>query len=337
MRPLILRILPLVVLMTLLVGGAAAQVIKIEPNSFDFGDMKQQEDRVTYVAVSNMGAGLLVIEDVKADCGCTVPNIENKSLGPGESTQVEIRFNSKKFHGNVFKSVQIISNDPQNPVVDIMLTANVFSPLVITPTTERIGFSRSQRGEVITKLVTFEATQVENLELSVDKTRGDLFEVKTVNGVDGDPRKSIIEVTVPANMVPGRHRDVVRVSTNVPERATVDIEMQAWIVEELTTSPEQVSFRYKKTFNQTVRVAPFKKGLTFKVTGAEIDLPEVELEVIEAIPNAEIKVRMTGHPISKDDPRAIETNGRIKGTLRIFTDLKNTPEIIVPVTYMVRM
>ena len=37
------------------------------------------------------------------------------------------------------------------------------------------------------------------------------------------------------------------------------------------------------------------------------------------------------------DPRAIEAQGRIKGTLKIFTNLKETPVISVPVTYMVRM
>lgn len=337
MRPLIIRILPLLALMTLLAGSAGAQVIKLEPNSFDFGEMQQQEEKVTHVTVTNMGAGLLVIEDVKADCGCTVPNIENKSLAPGESTQMEIRFNSKKFHGNVYKSVQVMSNDPMNPVVDVMLTAKVFAALVINPANERIGFSRSQRGDVTTKPVTFEATQVDALELSVGKTRSGLFQVKAVNGVDGDPRKSHLEVTVPADMPAGRHRDVVRVATNVPERPTVDIEMQAWVVEALTTSPEQVSFRYKKTFNQSVRVAPFEPGLKFKATKVEIDLPEIEIELIEAQPNAEYKVRMTGHPIDKTDPRAIENQGRIKGTLKIYTNLKDTPVIEVPVTYMVRM
>ena len=73
------------------------------------------------------------------------------------------------------------------------------------------------------------------------------------------------------------------------------------------------------------------------MTGAEIDLPEISLEVIETLPNAETKVLMTGAPIASTDPRAVEANGRIKGTLRIFTDLPKTPVVEVPVTYMVRM
>lgn len=332
------RLIPVAaVLVLILAGGATAQVIDVEPKSIDFGSMKQQEDRVTFVTVTNKGAGLLMIEDVKADCGCTVPNIEKKQLAPGETTQVEIRFNSKKFSGKTYKSVQIMSNDPVNPVMDVMIMADIFAPLVINPANERIGFTRSLRGEVVTKPVTFRVAHMPELELKVGKSRQGLFEVKAVNQVDGDPQFAHLEVTVPADMPPGRHRDIVRVETNVPERPTVDIEMQAWVVQELTVSPEQVSFRYKKDFNQTVRVAPFEKGTAFNVTGAEIDLPEITLEVIETLPNAETKVLMTGAPIPSTDPRAVEANGRIKGTLRIFTDLPKTPVVEVPVTYMVRM
>jgi hypothetical protein len=320
-----------------LTGAATAQVIDVEPRSIDFGSMKQQEDRVSFVTVTNKGAGLLVIEDIKADCGCTVPEIMKKQLAPGESTEMEIRFNSKKFHGKTYKSVQIMSNDPVNAVTDVMIMADVFAPLVIVPANERIGFTRSLRGETVTKPVTFRVGHIPELELKVGKSRQGLFEVKAVNGVDGDPQFAHLEVTVPADMAPGRHRDIVRVETNVPERPTVDIEMQAWVVQELVVSPEQVSFRYKKNFNQTVRVAPFQKGTEFRVTGAEIDLPEIAVEVVETIPGAEAKVLMSGAPVSSTDPRAVAADGRMKGTLKIFTDLPNTPVIEVPVTYMVRM
>jgi hypothetical protein len=118
---------------------------------------------------------------------------------------------------------------------------------------------------------------------------------------------------------------------------TVDIEMQAWVTQALTASPEQVSFRYKKNFRQTVRVSPFEKGTEYKVTGAEIDLPEITVQVMETIPNVETKVILEGAPISGDDPRAQDGKGHIKGTLTIFTDHPDTPVIKVPVTYMVRL
>lgn len=316
---------------------AAAQVISVDPLSFDFGDMKQQQTRTAIVTVTNEGAGLLRILDVKADCGCTVPTLAKATLAPGESTQIEIQFNSKKFHGTVIKAVNITSNDPNNSQVDILIKANVHTALVIDPVNQRVGFSRSLQGEVLTKQVTFTAMDEPVLEISADKTRQGLFDVKIVNQHEGDPQVSILEIIVPADMEPGRHRDHVRVTTNIEELPTVDIEMQAWIAQALTVSPEQVSFRYKKNFMQTIRVSPFEKGTEYKVTGAEIDLPEISVQVLETIPNVETKVILEGTPISGSDPRAQEARGHIKGTLIIHTDHPETPVIKVQVTYMVRL
>jgi len=337
MRQVIACFLFVLAIGVMLQAPATAQVISVDPLSFDFGEMKQQQTKSVIVTVTNEGAGLLRILDVHADCGCTVPTLAKESLAPGESTQIEIQFNSKKFHGTVIKAINIKSNDPNNPQVDVMIKANVHTSLVINPVNQRVGFSRSLLGEVLTKNVTFTAMDAPELEISVDKTRQDLFEVKTVNGYKGDPQVSILEITVPADMEPGRHRDHVRVKTNIEELPTVDIEMQAWISQSLTVSPEQVSFRYKKQFRQTVRVSPFVEGTEFKVTGAEIDLPEITVQVIETIPNLETKIILEGSPISGDDPRAQEGKGHIKGTLTIFTDQPETPVIKVQVTYMVRL
>ena len=316
---------------------AVAQVISVDPLSFDFGDMKQQKTRTATVTVTNEGAKLLRILDVRADCGCTVPTLAKDSLAPGESTQIDIKFNSKKFDGAVVKIVTILSDDPNTPQVDIMIMANVYTTLVIDPIKQRIGFSRSLQGKAMTKHFTFTAVEAPKLEISADKTRQDLFDINVVNGYEGDPQVSILEITVPADMEPGRHRDHARVKTNIEDMPTVDVEMQAWIIQTLITSPEQVSFRYKKKFKQTIRVSPFEKDTEFKVTGADIDLPEISVRVVETIPNAETHVILEGQPISSSDPRAQKLKGHIKGTLTIHTDQSETPVIKVPVTYMVRL
>lgn len=337
MRKALVLLLPVLALLAVGQAPAAAQVISVTPMSHDFGDMKQQETRTTKVTVSNNGAGLLTIEDVRADCGCTVPTLEKNSLAPGESTEIEIQFNSKKFNGHVIKTVSISSNDPLNPVMDVMVKANVHTPLIIDPVSQRLGFSRSLRGEVLTKEVVFKATELSPLEIAVDGTRKDLFQVAIHNGYEGDPQKAMLEVSVPVDAEPGRLRDHVRVTTNVPEMPSVDIEMQAWVAQAITRSPEQLSFRYKKNFHQYLRIAPFKEGVEFKVTKAEIDLPEINVEVIEVTPNKETKVLVEGAPIDSKDPRAIAAEGRMQGTLIIHTDLPEAATIEVPVSYMIRM
>lgn len=332
------RLLPTLSLLAALVaaGAATAQSIKLEPTFLDFGKMKQMETRTAKVKITNVGAGMLVIENVQADCGCTVPELEVKALRAGETTDLTVHFDSKTFSGPVHKLVKITSNDPDRRLVELPLAAEVRAVLLVDPVSERVGFSSGFVGEVASRTVTFTAPDVA-LKLQADKTQKGLFDVKVTNGVDGDPHKAQLEITRPARMKVGQHDDVVRVATNVPERPSIDISMRAVVTAEVSASPEVVSFLYRPVFDQSVKVFAAKPPLDFKVTKAEIDLPEIKLEVVETVPRQETHIKLTGKPIPSADPRVAAAKGRITGTLRIHTNLKSVPLIEVPVSYMVRM
>jgi len=337
MRSLLTRLMMIAIGLVLHQLPATAQVISIEPLTLDFGQMQQREERSGSVTVTNNGAGLLELSDVQADCGCTIPSLKVDRLAPGESTTIEIQFNSKKFHGNVVKVVRVYSNDPNRPESEIIITADVTAALIVDPVSQRIGFSPLLRGETLTKSATMTASEAEKLVIEVGDTHRGLFEIATVNNLDGDPQRARVDVTVPVNMAAGRHRDNLRITTNIEETPYVDFELGCWIQEMVKADPDKINFRYKKDLSRTVRVTPSRKGVEYKVTGAEIDLPEIEVTFEEAIPNTQNMVRLSGVPIAKDDPRAVKAKGRISGTLIIYTDLEEVPRLEIPVTYMIRM
>jgi hypothetical protein len=337
MRTPILRLLTILAAAAALPMVAAAQVIEVTPQVHDFGRMKQQESKTVVLSVKNQGAGRLVIEKVEPDCGCTVAEMTVKELAPGESTDLTIEFNSKKFAGKVVKNVQIFSNDPRNPVVDVMFTADVHAPLLIDPVSQKLGFEIALQGKTEQKFVTFTATEIPELKISVAGTRKDVFDVKVVNGFSGDPRKAALQVTLPKDMPVGKHRDNVRVMTNVPDMETVDIELSTWINSPLAATPEEVNFRYKTEFDQNVRVRAFRPELTFNVTGVSTDLPEITAEIVHVTPGAETIIKISGKPIARDDPRAVAANGRIQGKLIVKTDRADMPLVEVPILYMVKM
>ena len=337
MRIVFTSLIATALLSLILVGTASAQILHLDRGSIDMGDMNQHESRDLKVVMTNKGGGVLVIDEVKADCGCTIPTLSKMQLAPGESTTIDINFNSKQFHGNITKVVHIFSNDPSNSDTSIILLANVFSPLLIDPETQRMGFSQTPIGTSVTKQVLFTATQAPELEIKAKKSRKGLFEISTINNYEGNPQVSALVITVPEEMPPGRQRDNVRVTTNIEGKAYVDIDLSAWPVLALQVTPDKLNFRYKKSFTKTIQVFCQTDNASYKITGIECDLPEVELSFEEITPNHQSKVYVKGSPISKDDPRAIEAKGRIKGTIKIHTTMKNLPVMEVPVTYMVRM
>ncbi len=324
-------------LTTLLPLAAMGQAIDVNPRSWDFGEMKQQETRTFQVTITNKGAGRLIISEVKADCGCTVPEMKTKELGPGESAPLDIEFNSKRFNGKVIKTVKIYSNDPSAPVSDIILTADVHTPLLVNPASRRLGFPQSLEGEQATRTATFTAVDAPELEIKANRSKHGLFQVEVQNKVDGDPRQAKLVVTRPADMPPGSHRDNVRVRTNLPDMPTVDIELKADVRSPIQVSPARLNFRYRLKFDLNMRVQAFEHRSRFKILSVESDLPELKIgDVIEA-PGGVYIIPIKGAPISSDDPRAIEAKGRIKGSVIIKTDLPSMPQITVPVTYMIRM
>ncbi len=327
----------LCLLASALVLPAAAQVISVTPTTIDLGVMQQMEEKTTEVTVTNNGAARLVIGEVRTDCGCTVPTLAKKELGPGESTVIEINFNSKKFHGKIVKMVHIISNDPRNQTVDVMLNVNVKTRLLVDPASQRVGFTRGVATEDRTKVVTFTAMEDDQLEIKCDQTRKRQFNVKVTNGVDGNPRVSTLELTLPQGAEPGRKRDSAQVHTNIEGYEKLSIDVRGWVVSSLGYQPAELKFRYKKEFNASIRFSPEVPDLKFKITGAECDLPEIQLVIDETKPNLETLLEVKGTPISNDDPRAIAKRGRVNGTITVFTDLDEQPEVKIPVSYMVRM
>jgi uncharacterized cupredoxin-like copper-binding protein len=118
----------MLILSALSYAQVAQPKLEIKQKSFDFGDIKQGKTVSHTFVLENSGNALLKITEVKATCGCTAAAPEKKELKPGESTKVEVKFNSAGRQGEQNKTVKISSNDPQNPEMVITFTGNVVLP-----------------------------------------------------------------------------------------------------------------------------------------------------------------------------------------------------------------
>ncbi len=96
-----------------------------QQNEHDFGDIKQGEKVSHIFVLTNSGDDLLEITNVKASCGCTAARPEKNELAPGESTNLNVTFNSAGRFGKQKKLIRIESNDPDNPQVIVTIKGNV--------------------------------------------------------------------------------------------------------------------------------------------------------------------------------------------------------------------
>ncbi len=318
-------------------GFAAISVL---PDSLDFGTMEQNQARTKELAIRNDGAIDLELIEVSPSCGCTVAEPGTRRIKPGQSTTLPVTFSSQEFQGPQRKTLTIRSNDVATPTVVIPITAVVHVPIAITPPLRRFAFPQAHRGRSEERRATFAAMDVPRLELKADRVRPDLFTVKVQNGVDGDPRRGIVTLTLRADAPYGPINEIVRIGTNDPNLPFIDFEVTGNVMHDLEVRPAQLNLRYlerDKPFNRELRVVPTVSGLKYKVTGAQIDLPEFKVAIEERVPNMETVIVLSGKPIGPADPRAIAAKGRMQGTLRIFTNNPSQPELQVKVTYLLRL
>lgn len=94
---------------------------KFEEETFDFGDIKEENGSVEHKFVfTNVGNAPMVIQGVRASCGCTTSGWTKQPVPPGEKGFVSAKYDPKNRPGSFRKSLSITSNaDPSVKVIYI--------------------------------------------------------------------------------------------------------------------------------------------------------------------------------------------------------------------------
>lgn len=133
---------------TVLAQDPAAKLVM--PDSiFDFGFFATDARVVHTYPLYNHGDDTLRIIKVKPGCGCTVAPLHNYDIPPGDSTTLDMYFDSKRLTGLVKKKTTILSNDPVTPLKEIAFIAVTGKQHpYVRPKPEVINFGRLSAGKI---------------------------------------------------------------------------------------------------------------------------------------------------------------------------------------------
>jgi hypothetical protein len=84
--------------------------IKFSEEKYDFGSIKQGDVVDHVFKFKNTGTQPLVISNVQASCGCTIPDWTKEPVGPGKMGMISAKFNSAGKMGMQTKVLTIESN-----------------------------------------------------------------------------------------------------------------------------------------------------------------------------------------------------------------------------------
>ncbi len=85
-----------------------APKIKFDQTTYDFGEIKEGDVVKYEFFFTNTGKSDLVIKDASATCGCTVPGFSFLPIKPGDTSAINVSFNSAHKVG------------PQKPVITVI-------------------------------------------------------------------------------------------------------------------------------------------------------------------------------------------------------------------------
>ncbi|TFV94331.1 DUF1573 domain-containing protein [Algoriphagus kandeliae] len=114
----------LIVLVAFQAQAQSGPVLTFKEKSIDFGDIVQGAKVSHTFEFTNTGDAPLVISNVAATCGCTVPSWPKEPVAPGSTAKIEVSFNSAGKMGKQNSVVRIYSNASE-PIEKVSLISNV--------------------------------------------------------------------------------------------------------------------------------------------------------------------------------------------------------------------
>lgn len=317
-------------------AATAGPVITFKETVHDLGEIWDTEDQSFDFEFTNTGGSLLIIDSVKASCGCTTPRLDKKEYAPGESGTIGIRFDPKG-HGEQTKYLTVTSNSLNQPELKLYIKSFIKELVTLDP--HIVTFHKYQVGQTHSQLVTVTSADP-NLEITSIKPNSPLIQARLVNDEAGPaPRNSadestqrFIEVTISDNMPWGRTFGAVEVMTRgrvrpgaplLEHRMTLTV--NAILFGEVIVDPFPIQFGVVPdggTLEKPVTLTS-RSGKPFGIVSAEfVNCPITGLQAdLQPVPGGGV-----GHTIRVHGP-AGDFRGVIRGTLRVVTDVPGEPPL----------
>ncbi len=106
-------------------SAEAAPKLKIDNDTFDFGFTPEGLPVVHKYWAYNVGDETLRITHIRPSCGCTSVPLTKHYIEPGDSVGMELKFDTKRFKGQVTKTAAVVTNDLTQSDAKLHFTARV--------------------------------------------------------------------------------------------------------------------------------------------------------------------------------------------------------------------
>lgn len=315
---------------------ANAPRLEISPPTWDFGEVWYGAPLETVLTVKNAGNGILELQRPRTSCGCTGSLMGATALRPGETTTLSLHYDSTEGPIRVYQTVELISNDPVNPVFEVPVRGKVNPVLTFEPAqTRSISFGQvdgtaASSKELIIKNAYANAAGGRKIRLALAE-HADLphYAIKLRVLVPGMEYKLVVSTVPP--LPPGLLEGRVVLETDLDLVRSFAIGLSAYVRPLVQISPNVLYVAQESTDPSIKRLTLISASdLDLKLKRIECNSEQVTWTVVEQPGRSGAAYRHTALDIAVPPGREIPPQGF---ELRIITNLDDPAyrELKVPI------
>ena len=103
-----------------------AAKIDFKATTIDYGTIEKGADGVRTFEFTNTGDAPLIITKVSSSCGCTVPKKPDGPIMPGDTGEIQVKYDTKRVMP-IRKTITVISN-ADTPTIALKIKGEVIDP-----------------------------------------------------------------------------------------------------------------------------------------------------------------------------------------------------------------
>ncbi len=255
--------------------------IMLSADSWDFGTIIFGDQPSHVLTIKNEGDADLHLTSVRGSCSCTVPKLKTNVLKPGESTDVEIHFNSRKRQGNIVQNVTIQSDDPKNPTLTFRVSGTVKKLVNVEPA--NVMMNGAKKDEQMSAVVRITNESGEAMTPEIKRISNEHVDA-TLKEIEAGKVYELVVTTKPP-MPYGRTPAMIEMVTGNPRQPDLQVPVNINIQARVSAAPPVVFVPAQQTRGtpRNIRIRYFGDAPDFKVLSVESSHPDkVSVEVMEA-------------------------------------------------------
>lgn len=306
---------------------ADAPIIFCPEPTKNFGVLYVSEEWKHSFVVTNQGTADLVINSVQKDCGCTEAKADAMRIAPGDSTKVNVVFNSGQHPTKTKKKVTLLTNDPLTPKASLEFVGEVTSAFRFSPPTFP-QFGSLPKGATSERSIDIIVTAKEPIELLDAKGSSPLIRTTLAKVAEApEPTYRLTALLeIPDDYAERFIRDDILIGTTFERENTIRFSVYAGIEPEVSISPSFMNFHsvQKSQYPSRSVYIQSRRGQVFEITDIEHNLDGFEIETVKEDTGDQGGTR---YKITAKMTDAFNKEGFFRDQMLIRTTLKTQSEI----------